>query len=85
MSSDEGTLRTVMSGHGVTGMTEGWEERDHCERHDMIIRQRTQLRGICGWVAAAFPQLLRPHGAHLTGEIPSRSSCASLREAQTQS
>lgn len=38
MSSDEGTPRTLVGGHGITGSRE-----DPSERHDMIIRLRAQL------------------------------------------
>lgn len=60
MSSDEGMLRTLVGGHGITGRTQGWEKRGPLSSrgHDMIVRQRAQLGGICGWVAVAFPQLL---------------------------
>lgn len=82
MRSDEGTLTTHVGGHGIIGIIQGWEQRGPLQETWHDSKAKGTAGGICGWVAAAFPQLLRPHGAHLTGEIPSRSSCASLREAQ---
>lgn len=40
MSSDEGTLRTLVGGRGVTGMTQGGSREDHCERHDNKAKGR---------------------------------------------